>query len=140
MQFIEKIRGHGLSKSVHRLGRNAKGKSRRNIKKVGVWSATITENTKLSALLSVIVDRHHSLFGHISCPHQLHRPCSCQPVFSLVLLLQQFESTTGRQWKMWLQQIEEDKVMTVSASQVSCRDHLVVEITLTLSWSSTAVS
>ena len=91
-----------------------------------VTNAVIKGTTKLPDLPSLIADRRHSIFGHI-CRLPRNTPASQ----ALHLSIDAFTGTPpaadsrrppGRPRKAWLQQVEEDTGLSVSACQFASLD------------------
>jgi len=93
-------------------------------------------------ILSLIADRHHSLFGHI-CRLPENTPASQ----ALQLSIEAHTGTPpaadwkrppGRPRRNWLQQVEEDIGLSVGAARIASQNRSMDATTL--SWSKAAVS
>ena len=108
-------------------------------------NAVASERTKLPDLPSLIADRRHSLFSHIC-----HLPENTPASQALQLSIEAHTGTPpAADWKRppghprrtWLQQVEEDIGLSVGAVQIASQDcSKTRSLTMTLSWSSTAVN
>ena len=91
-----------------------------------VSNAVVNERTKLPDVPSLIADRRHSLFGHI-CRLPENTPAS--QVLQLSIEAHtgtpptaDWKRPPGRPQRNWLQQLEEDTVLSVGAAWIAGQD------------------